>query len=578
MKKNINQFITNCKNLKLLYVEDNDDARFYTMQMLKRFFNDITMAVDGVDGVDKFKKSKFDLVLTDINMPNMGGLDMATEIRKIDNSITVLVLSAHNESEYFMKSIKLGIDGFLLKPIELNQFVDTVGKGIEKFHLKNEIKTYQEKLETSNHNLEQKVEDRTAELKYRFFHDHLTELGNHHALMEVIGQTSNNLLFLIDIHGFQKINDTYGLEAGNVILKRVAAILAEFNSEGHYSLYRVYGNGFAIYYHSNNDESVIFEEDKKRLLALFDTLNVYLAVIDQNIDIEVNIGTSSNEQHPLVKAEIALKHAKNTNTQLVDYTQKIDFSKKVTEDLYWNSEIKIALQNEDIVPVFQGIVDIYGHVVKYESLMRLRQHDGVKEKLISPYFFLDAAKNTQQYAKLTRIMVHKSFEKMKDLKVDFSINLTCEDLSDPLRVTFLHEQIVHYGVGSRLIIEILESEMFNNYEEMRKILEGFKKHGVTIAIDDFGSGFSSFEHILRLEPDYIKIDASLIKNILLDKKSFTLVKAIAQFSKELGIKVIAEHVSSKQIFDKLSTLSIDEYQGYYFSFPSQSLELTTEVG
>jgi diguanylate cyclase (GGDEF)-like protein len=544
--------------------------------MLKRFFTDITLAVDGIDGVEKFKKSDFDLVLTDINMPNMGGLDMATEIKKIDASITVLVLSAHNESEYFIKSIRLGIDGVLLKPLELNQFVETISKGVEKLHLKNEIKIYQEKLETSNHNLEQKVEDRTAELKHRFFHDHLTELGNHHAMMEVIGQTPKNILFLIDIHGFQRINDTYGLEAGNIILKRVAAILDEFNSEGHYSLYRVYGDGFAIYYHSKDDVSVIFEDDKKRLLACFDTLNVYLEVIDQTIDIEVNIGTSLNEKDPFVKAEIALKHAKNTNTQLVVYTQKIDFSKQVTEDLYWNSEIKKALLNDDIVPVFQGIVDIDGHVVKYESLMRLKQGDGGKAKLISPYFFLDAAKNTQQYAKLTRIMVHKSFEKMKDLKVRFSINLSCEDLSDPLRVAFLHKQIENYGVGSRLVIEILESEMFNNYEEIRKVLEGFKKHGVKIAIDDFGSGFSSFEHILRLDPDYIKIDASLIKNILLDKKSFTLVKAIAQFSKELGIKVIAEHVSSKKIFDKLSTLSIDEYQGFYFSLPSQSLELTPE--
>ena len=87
--------------------------------------------------------------------------------------------------------------------------------------------------------------------------------------------------------------------------------------------------------------------------------------------------------------------------------------------------------------------------------MRLIQHDGGKAKLISLYFFLDAAKNTKEYEKLTRIMIHKSFEKMKDLHVEFSINLSCEDLSDPLRVVFLHEQIKHYGVGSRLIIEVL---------------------------------------------------------------------------------------------------------------------------
>ncbi|MBE9525503.1 MAG: response regulator [Proteobacteria bacterium] len=145
---NLDNLIKHSKKIKLLYVEDNEQAREATQIILDEFFGEITVAVDGLDGLDRFKSTyssnkeshSFDIIITDINMPKMNGLDMIENIKKIDDSIPVLVFSAENESDSFVRSIKLGVDGYLLKPIDINQFTTILDKILEKIRLKNQAK------------------------------------------------------------------------------------------------------------------------------------------------------------------------------------------------------------------------------------------------------------------------------------------------------------------------------------------------------------------------------------------------------------------------------------------------------
>ncbi len=124
--------------LKLLYVEDNDEARESTLSILEEFFKDIIVACNGEEGLELFKESEIDLIITDINMPKLNGLKMIQEIKKIDNEVPILVLSAHNEPAFFMQSIKLGVDGYLLKPTEIDQLISIFDKVTQNFILKKE--------------------------------------------------------------------------------------------------------------------------------------------------------------------------------------------------------------------------------------------------------------------------------------------------------------------------------------------------------------------------------------------------------------------------------------------------------
>ena len=188
------------------------------------------------------------------------------------------------------------------------------------------------------------------------------------------------------------------------------------------------------------------------------------------------------------------------------------------------------------------------------------------EKIYSPYYFMDYMKESELYNAFSRNMFMKV---INDLKKGFikkaSINVSFEDISDEITRNMLYNYI-DQKTGEKLIVEILESESINDFELVKDFIFNMKKRGVKIAIDDFGSGYSNFVVVLDLSPDYIKIDASLIQNIN-NSKYQDIVKMIINFSHRYGIKVIAEYVDSKEVFEKLLKLGVDEFQGYYFCEP-----------
>jgi len=116
------------KNLQLLYVEDNADAMKSTMLMLNEFFDNIITAIDGEDGFNKFKNNNIDIIITDINMPKIDGLEMTKLIREIDKDVPILILSAHTDSDFILEGIKLGVSDYILKPLDLSGFIKTLSR------------------------------------------------------------------------------------------------------------------------------------------------------------------------------------------------------------------------------------------------------------------------------------------------------------------------------------------------------------------------------------------------------------------------------------------------------------------
>ena len=154
---------------------------------------------------------------------------------------------------------------------------------------------------------------------------------------------------------------------------------------------------------------------------------------------------------------------------------------------------------------------------------------------------------------------------------NITINLSFKDILNYEFIDYLDNVLekLKFKDRNRLVFEILESENLSDYDFLEEFVLKYKKLGVKIAIDDFGSGYSNFIRIIRLKPDYLKIDGSLIKNIDKDNNSYEIVKSIIAFSKTLNIKTIAEYVHSEEIFNLLLELDVDEFQGYYFGKPDE---------
>ena len=161
---NMKELIEFSKTLKILYVEDDEVVMQRTTRVFKRFFSDIVLALNGQEGLQKFQdlnsteEEKIDIIITDINMPVMNGIEMLKQIRKLDKNVHCIILSAHNEISYFTESIKLGVDGYILKPIEMEQFLDTLYKTINNIKYELDNITYKKDLESQVIQLKEAVE------------------------------------------------------------------------------------------------------------------------------------------------------------------------------------------------------------------------------------------------------------------------------------------------------------------------------------------------------------------------------------------------------------------------------------
>ena len=555
------------KKLNLLYVEDDMYAREATLQLLKNFFNNITTAVDGLDALKKFDNDSFDLVLSDINMPNLDGLDMVKLLREKNQDIPILMLSAYNDVEFFLSAIELDVDGYLLKPLSVEKFTKTLLKVIRKIELLRLNQNYKQELEDE-------VKRRNKELEYKLHYDSLTELCSRYSFFKDIEELSFPTLLLVDINKFKVINEVYGNSIGSKVLIEFANRLKNSVDTKKYKLYRLSSDEFAIVNFKKQRKKEKSQELIENLLK--DLNNLKLNIEDNIISIDITIGVSNIGKNSYENAKIALDYAKEHKRSFEIYSLSIDHRDENSLTLKCKNFISSAIDEDRVVAVYQPIVNKEGETIKYETLMRLR--DKNSSKLITPFHFLEIAIKTRLYDSLSSNIIFKALNILKNSDKTLSINFTYSDITNSSFINEIKEFFEkNKEIGSRTVFEITESETIENYDDMKQFISSFRKYGVKIAIDDFGSGFSNFEYILSIEPDYLKIDGSLVKDIDSDERAHTLVEAIVQFSHKLNIKVIAEYVHSQTIFEMLKRLDVDEYQGFYFSEPLEKPEFKFSI-
>lgn len=576
---NLKNLLQVSKNLNVLYIED-DSSREATTNLLLQLFNKVIVAIDGEDGlqkyIDYYEKTKeyVDIIISDLHMPRMDGIELSKNILKLNDKQTLIVTSAYNDSNHLIDLLNLGITSFLIKPIKHDTAIKVLYKTCKNIHNANllkqnhdEIEILNENLKNSNKELEDKVKERTIALEHLLFNDQLTSLKSHFSLMNDLENSQHNALFLVNIDSFHSINNHYGFENANLLLNQFAKCLKLFNINKDYNIYRVYADEFVLYKEIIPADK---KETKKDLVQLIQAINEYGFSVEENnkIDLTATIGLSIGEENPIMSASMALRHAKKHRKPYTIYENKIDSSHIISDILKWSGRLKIAIENNLILTAFQPIVNTKGDILKYEVLMRVAEKQDNNLKIISPFEFLEPAIKTRQYNSMMSLLIEKSFIVMYNRKEDFSINLSYEDIYNSTLISILKENIKKFNkISHRLIIEILETESIEDLEIMQSFIKDMRQYGVRFAIDDFGTGHSNFANIIDINPDYIKIDGSFIKNIHTDQRSYSLVKGIVNSAKDLNIKTIAEFVHNKEVFEIVKELGVDEFQGYYFSEP-----------
>nr|WP_246221610.1 bifunctional diguanylate cyclase/phosphodiesterase [Marichromatium bheemlicum] len=403
-----------------------------------------------------------------------------------------------------------------------------------------------------------------SQLNQRANYDSLTRLLSRQRLIYDIEHASSFNLAILDIDRFKEVNNFLGMNAGDDFLRSTATLLRQFFAHQPYAIYRLNGDEFAIF-DAQGDDLQTFEMHVQAFVERFG--NKEQTVKGETITASISAGiASSRHPSPIVAATTALKYAKLKRTKIATFQEDLPILKEYQQNLKTTRIIRKAITQDWIMPYFQPIQDVRtGRIGKYEALMRISDADGT---IYAPAEFLAAAKRSGNYKELSASMIRKSVACFSATELILGLNLSIEDIEESDILTTLESLQQQYGIMNRLIFEITEQEGFSSPERIKAFIDQVKRLGARVAIDDFGSGYSNFETLIHLDIDFLKIDGSLIKNILTDPHAEVIVETIVDFARRLGIKTIAEFVSDEAIYQRITAMGVDFAQGYHIGKPA----------
>lgn len=313
------------------------------------------------------------------------------------------------------------------------------------------------------------------------------------------------------------------------------------------------------------------EEFRNRVRQIYDYIN---SAVFKDSAFTYACAVVMHEEDALQKAEEALQYGIRHKISFVQYEEIPDEVISVKEEMHMLQVLREALTEGRVSPYFQGIYDNRtGEINLYEALMRIQDAQG---KLYFPGQFLPVAKDYNLYETLSQVMVKTVMEMFKDKDVKVSINLNVQDIYDrDLLRTIFHglEKAAH---PENFVFELVETEEVSDYQFIKQFADSVHAYGARVAVDDFGSGFSSLMHIIRLDPDILKLDGAIIKEIGNDEKCREFVELINEWCKRQKKEVVAEFVENGEIQQVMEEIGITYSQGYYHSKPRKWEECSQE--
>ncbi|WP_152058180.1 EAL domain-containing response regulator [Aliarcobacter butzleri] len=526
------------KNMSILYVEDEKDLREVTHEILKSFTKNQYIAENGQEGLELFKKyeKNIDLIVTDINMPILNGLEMAKEIKNINPNIPIIITTAFSNKEYLLESIDIGIDKYVLKPIDIAKLLQAMSQSIIYYELK------------------------------ELFIDKLTNLPNRNRLKKDLAQTDDVLMAFFDIDGFLTLNDLFGEEIGDGILVELSYKLKEHFPADEYSVYKLDVDKFVVVA-VNSGKSV--EEFYKYTKSFINKIENQSFLVNENeIDINLTVGVShANGALAYKYAQRTITYARTKLRKIMIYNDSFNIHQSFENNIKWLKQLKNGFKENKFQAYFQPIVDTQTkEIYKYEALIRYIDENGNE---VGPYNFLDIAKKTKQYPNIIKVILKDALKLIKEKNKKVSINISYADISNKNTTKYIYDFLTAQSIEHTKLLsfEILESEEIVDFEEVSRFISEVKKFECTVGIDDFGAGYSNFHLLSKLKISFIKIDGSLIQNIHNSKDLEIIVKTISNIAKEFNVKTVAEFVANEEIYNKVKELNIDYSQGFYFDKP-----------
>jgi diguanylate cyclase (GGDEF)-like protein/PAS domain S-box-containing protein len=433
-------------------------------------------------------------------------------------------------------------------------------------------------------------ERKQAELQLRHLalHDPLTGLHNRYYFDQQLNRicqpqnTHTNVehaLIYIDLDHFKIINDSKGHHQGDIVLKEVAKLFKENIGDDHL-VCRIGGDEFAVILTNMNlleahlvAEGVCSAIEKHTFKSEEQVYTISCSIGLAQITLQ-----NCDPNECLKQADIALYIAKNLGRNLVHCYSKEDTQNNTLQTgLEWGHTIRQALQQDSIELHYQPIWDFKANKVAYfEALLRLK----LEKKLIYPNQFIPSLEMLNDTFLMDQCVIRNAIAcvaKHPELS-QVAINLSAQSFLDERLLPLIESNLEKNHVSpTRIIFEITESASINNLKATRKMIVKLNNLGCHFSIDDFGTGFSTFNYLKQLPAQHVKIDGSFVRDMLNDPIDLALVKAINDICHSLDKHSVAEYVENKEIFFALKEIGVNYGQGYFIARPMPIEEVTAAL-
>ena len=538
-----------------LVVDDGLVERLAGKAMLEKIGFSVATASGGAEALQILRERRVDLVLCDISMPGMGGLELMEATRADPQPPLFIMSTTHNDAQHAVASLQLGAYGYLTKPLRLESLRSTVAEALAK---------YRNEQDTARH---------AEEMARR---DALTNLINKAEFSRCVRQrlqaandgAACGAILLVKVHGLNHVNHTYGRVEGDKVLQHAAKALSDAVRPADL-LARVGEDMFALHLDGVDHRTV---EDLARSIAER-AEGAKMVIKGDAFSLSLMVGgvcaiAGVEVEDLLNRADFVLHLAgERSRNRIRVYSEADEVHKlELAHQLNNLTMVHAALDNDLRMAMhYQPIMDLAtGKISHFEALLRLLDEEG------KPCNTGELVKTCEVFGLIGRVdraVVKACLEGMANLPegCGVAINLSGKSIGDPELLQLIEETIRSRGIDpSRVIFELTETAAFYNLDEVRQFVRHIKNLGCRFALDDFGVGFSSFYYIKELDFDYLKLDGSFIANLPRNPNDQVFVRAMVEISKVFGLSVIAEWVEDQSTAEMLRNFGVTYGQGYYF--------------
>ncbi|NOX25921.1 MAG: bifunctional diguanylate cyclase/phosphodiesterase [Deltaproteobacteria bacterium] len=417
----------------------------------------------------------------------------------------------------------------------------------------------------------------TRDLEYYATRDPLTDLFNQRLFWELLGyevgraerhQESFGLL-MIDLDNFKQVNDTFGHFIGDKFLAEAALTIHECLRNGDI-LARYGGDEFTVILpESGEEQAYTVAERIREALARMEIT----AADGTKIGGSASIGMALYPRHAKSPKDLFLfadnmnYKAKSRGKNCIILPNDEDVAEVFEKSSEMSRQLLRIMEEKKVIPYFQPIVTSGSReIVCHEMLCRIE----IAGKIISASEFIEIAEKLAIISKLDSILMEKAFARIRETGYQglIFINLSPKSLIMKEFIPMVTRLTREYDIRhDHVVFEITERETVKNMALLEGFVAELKIAGFKFAIDDFGSGFSSFQYVRKLPIDFVKIEGMFVRNMLNDPKDMAIVKTLAILAAEFGIKTVAECIEDEALLEAVHALGIDYVQGYYTGRP-----------